>query len=302
MTKFLYFYFIFSLFACIIKCEMKAVYRNSFIALAAIALLLAAIFGALFFPAPAAAEDLAAGDYMVKSGSTLVLRNISDAGNPPLIEVPATYYVHLSGTTVNSGYYTVSYAGENYYVSPDDLTSNTTLHDEAKYGAVPEEKKYYTFDKTQVFPAGEYQSLSYTSAGLSSSMTIDYSKINTVYGLVTIDGTLYYSCNITIEILGTTTTGNAYIAASSAAGTYASLTPAAIPANPYEQDKAAIDEELSKPTPPSTEEEGSASTADPETPDNNLERIILSVIIAILCVAVVLLIFRPGRKNKTSKS
>ena len=61
---------------------MKAVYRNSFIALAAIALLLAAIFGALFFPAPAAAEDLAAGDYMVKSGSTLVLRNISDAGNP----------------------------------------------------------------------------------------------------------------------------------------------------------------------------------------------------------------------------
>ena len=300
MTKFLYFYFIFSLFACIIKCEMKAVYRNSFIALAAIALLLAAIFGALFFPAPAAAEDLAAGDYMVKSGSTLILRNISDAGNPPLIEVPATYYVHLSGTTVNSGYYTVSYAGENYYVSPDDLTNNTTLHDEAKYGAVPEEKKYYTFDKTQVFPAGSLTFYTYENGSIdtatSANATIDH--IVKVYGLVTIDSALYFSARIENRLVN----HNMYFPAVNANAEFSALTPAAIPANPYEQDKAAIDEELSKPTPPSTEEEGSASTADPETPDNNLERIILSVIIAILCVAVVLLIFRPGRKSKKSQS
>ena len=279
---------------------MKAVYRNSFIALAAIALLLVAIFGALFFPSPAAAEDLAAGDYMVKSGSTLVLRNISDAGNPPLIEVPATYYVHLSGTTINSGYYTVSYAGENYYVSPDDLTSNTSLHDEAKYGAVPEEKKYYTFDKTQVFPAGSLTFHIYENGSIntatSANATID--DIVKVYGLVTIDSALYFSARIENSLVNR----NMYFPAVNANAEFSALTPATIPANPYEQDKAAIDEELSKPAPPSTEEEGSASTADPETPDNNLERIILSVIIAILCVAVVLLIFRPGRKNKTSKS
>ncbi len=277
---------------------MKAVYRNSFIALAAIALLLVAIFGALFFPSPAAAEDLAAGDYMVKSGSTLVLRNISDAGNPPLIEVPATYYVHLSGTTINSGYYTVSYAGENYYVSPDDLTSNTSLHDEAKYGAVPEEKKYYTFDKTQVFPAGSLTFYIYENGSIntatSANATID--DIVKVYGLVTIDSALYFSARIENSLVNRTM----YFPAVNANAEFSALTPATIPANPYEQDKAAIDEELSKPAPPSTEEEGSASTADPETPDNNLERIILSVIIAILCVAVVLLIFRPGRKKKTT--
>ena len=298
MTKILIFYFIFPPFACIIKCEMKAVYRNSFIALAAIALLLVAIFGALFFPSPAAAEDLAAGDYMVKSGSTLVLRNISDAGNPPLIEVPATYYVHLSGTTINSGYYTVSYAGENYYVSPDDLTSNTSLHDEAKYGAVPEEKKYYTFDKTQVFPAGSLTFYIYENGSIntatSANATID--DIVKVYGLVTIDSALYFSARIENSLVNR----NMYFPAVNANAEFSALTPATIPANPYEQDKAAIDEELSKPAPPSTEEEGSASTADPETPDNNLERIILSVIIAILCVAVVLLIFRPGRKKKTT--
>ena len=91
-----------------------------------------------------------------------------------------------------------------------------------------------------------------------------------------------------------------YISEASASAPYSSYTAASITANPYEQVKAEIDKQLAENQNPPGNEEGSASTTDPENPDNNLERIILSVIIAILCVAVVLLIFRPGKKKKAS--
>ena len=257
---------------------------------------LAIIACAMVFPAAAVAEDTATGDYMVNSGSTLTLYSNEPNSVPePLFEVPGTYYVTLTSSTPSAGYYPVTYNDANYYVSAADFQSRVTLHDTEKYGAVPAESKYFTFDAATVFPQGDYQTYSYSN-GVMSALMSGNMQITECYGLLTVQGVTYYYVDTVLSnslaIPGT------YIAASSAAAPYSSYTAASITANPYEQVKAEIDKQLAENQNPPGDEEGSASTTDPENPDNNLERIILSVIIAILCVAVVLLIFRPGKKKK----
>ena len=257
---------------------------------------LAIIACAMVFPAAAVAEDTATGDYMVNSGSTLTLYSNEPNSVPePLFEVPGTYYVTLTSSTPSAGYYSVTYNGANYYVSAADFQSRVTLHDTEKYGAVPAENKYFTLDAATVFPQGDYQTYSYSN-GVMSALMSGNMQITECYGLLTAQGVTYYYVDTVLSnsfsIPGT------YIAASSAAAPYSSYTAASITANPYEQVKAEIDKQLAENQNPPGNEEGSASTTDPENPDNNLERIILSVIIAILCVAVVLLIFRPGKKKK----
>ena len=255
---------------------------------------LAIIACAMVFPAAAVAEDTATGDYMVNSGSTLTLYSNTDSPTP-LFEVPGTYYVTLSNATPTAGYYTVTYNGADYLVSTTDFSGKTTLHDTEKYGAVPAENKSFTLDAATVFPQGDYQTYSYSN-GVMSALMSGNMQITECYGLLTVQGVTYYYVDTVLSnslaIPGT------YIAASSAAAPYSSYTAASITANPYEQVKAEIDKQLAENQNPPGDEEGSASTTDPENPDNNLERIILSVIIAILCVAVVLLIFRPGKKKK----
>ena len=258
---------------------------------------LAIIACAMVFPAAAVAEDTATGDYMVNSGSTLTLYSNTDSPTP-LFEVPGTYYVTLSNATPTAGYYTVTYNGADYLVSTTDFSGKTTLHDTEKYGAVPAENKYFTFDAATVFPQGSFSTFTYSNGSMNSSDPVNASDITQVYGIFTVQNASYYRVHIYKISYGVTIDTDLYIAASSAAAPYSSYTAASITANPYEQVKAEIDKQLAENQNPPGNEEGSASTADPENPDNNLERIILSVIIAILCVAVVLLIFRPGKKKK----
>ena len=233
---------------------------------------LAIIACAMVFPATAVAEDTAAGDYMVNSGSTLTLYSNTDSPTP-LFEVPG------------------------YLVSTTDFSGKTTLHDTEKYGAVPAENKYFTLDAATVFPQGPYDMFTYSNDTMNSQ-PLKAEEVTAVYGLFTANGVSYYYANIVTTVITDRQNFDVYIAASSAAAPYSSYTAASITANPYEQVKAEIDKQLAENQNPPGNEEGSASTADPENPDNNLERIILSVIIAILCVAVVLLIFRPGKKKK----
>ena len=127
-------------------------------------------------------------------------------------------------------------------------------------------------------------------------------EITAVYGILTLQNVSYYYVNIHTQVFGMPIDTNVYIAAAEVAAPYSSYTSSTVPANPYEAVKAEIDEEATINQNPAGNEEGSAETPDPDDTDNNLERIILSIVIAVLCVAVVLLIFRPGRKNKTSKS
>lgn len=258
---------------------------------------LAIIACAMVFPAAAVAEDTATGDYMVNSGSTLTLYSNTDSPTP-LFEVPGTYYVTLSNATPTAGYYTVTYNGADYLVSTTDFSGKTTLHDTEKYGAVPAENKYFTLDAATVFPQGSFSTFTYSNGSMNSSDPVNASDITQVYGIFTVQNASYYRVHIYKISYGVTIDTDLYIAASSAAAPYSSYTAASITANPYEQVKAEIDKQLAENQNPPGNEEGSASTTDPENPDNNLERIILSVIIAILCVAVVLLIFRPGKKKK----
>lgn len=258
---------------------------------------LAIIACAMVFPAVAVAEDTATGDYMVNSGSTLTLYSNTDSPTP-LFEVPGTYYVTLSNATPTAGYYTVTYNGADYLVSTTDFSGKTTLHDTEKYGAVPAENKYFTLDAATVFPQGSFSTFTYSNGSMNSSDPVNASDITQVYGIFTVQNASYYRVHIYKISYGVTIDTDLYIAASSAAAPYSSYTAASITANPYEQVKAEIDKQLAENQNPPGNEEGSASTTDPENPDNNLERIILSVIIAILCVAVVLLIFRPGKKKK----
>ena len=258
---------------------------------------LAIIACAMVFPAAAVAEDTATGDYMVNSGSTLTLYSNTDSPTP-LFEVPGTYYVTLSNATPTAGYYTVTYNGADYLVSTTDFSGKTTLHDTEKYGAVPAENKYFTLDAATVFPQGSFSTFTYSNGSMNSSDPVNASDITQVYGIFTVQNASYYRVHIYKISYGVTIDTELYIAASSAAAPYSSYTAASITANPYEQVKAEIDKQLAENQNPPGNEEGSASTTDPENPDNNLERIILSVIIAILCVAVVLLIFRPGKKKK----
>lgn len=258
---------------------------------------LAIIACAMGFPAAAVAEDTATGDYMVNSVSTLTLYSNTDSPTP-LFEVPGTYYVTLSNATPTAGYYTVTYNGADYLVSTTDFSGKTTLHDTEKYGAVPAENKYFTLDAATVFPQGSFSTFTYSNGSMNSSDPVNASDITQVYGIFTVQNASYYRVHIYKISYGVTIDTDLYIAASSAAAPYSSYTAASITANPYEQVKAEIDKQLAENQNPPGNEEGSASTTDPENPDNNLERIILSVIIAILCVAVVLLIFRPGKKKK----
>lgn len=258
---------------------------------------LAIIACAMVFPAAAVAEDTATGDYMVNSGSTLTLYSNTDSPTP-LFEVPGTYYVTLSNATPTAGYYTVTYNGADYLVSTTDFSGKTTLHDTEKYGAVPAENKYFTLDAATVFPQGSFSTFTYSNGSMNSSDPVNASDITQVYGIFTVQNASYYRVHIYKISYGVAIDTDLYIAASSAAAPYSSYTAASITANPYEQVKAEIDKQLAENQNPPGNEEGSASTTDPENPDNNLERIILSVIIAILCVAVVLLIFRPGKKKK----
>lgn len=258
---------------------------------------LAIIACAMVFPAAAVAEDTATGDYMVNSGSTLTLYSNTDSPTP-LFEVPGTYYVTLSNATPTAGYYTVTYNGADYLVSTTDFSGKTTLHDTEKYGAVPAENKSFTLDAATVFPQGSFSTFTYSNGSMNSSDPVNASDITQVYGIFTVQNASYYRVHIYKISYGVTIDTDLYIAASSAAAPYSSYTAATVPTNEYESVKAEIDKQLAENQNPPGNEEGSASTTDPENPDNNLERIILSVIIAILCVAVVLLIFRPGKKKK----
>lgn len=259
---------------------------------------LAVLLLLLLFPAAASAEQPASGDYMVKSGETLTLYS-GDADPKPLAQVPGTYYVTLSDPVPALGYYKVSYGGRDYFVREADFAA-LSLHDEEKYGAVPAESKAYLFDKAELFPEGEYELYSYNAGELSlgefSALPED---ITAVYGILALDGAIYYGVHIEKTLMGTLSFSlDCYIPAELASGSFVELTPSTIPENAFEQHKAEVDEELAQQQKPSGEgDSGSAETPDPEGTENNLERIILSVVIAVLCVAVVLLIFRPGHKK-----
>ena len=259
---------------------------------------LAVLLLLLLFPAAASAEQPASGDYMVKSGETLTLYS-GDADPKPLAQVPGTYYVTLSDPVPALGYYKVSYGGRDYFVREADFAA-LSLHDAEKYGAVPAESKAYLFDKAELFPEGEYELYSYNAGELSlgefSALPED---ITAVYGILALDGAIYYGVHIEKTLMGTLSFSlDCYIPAELASGSFAELTPSTIPENAFEQHKAEVDEDLAQQQKPSGEgDSGSAETPDPEGTENNLERIILSVVIAVLCVAVVLLIFRPGHKK-----
>ena len=259
---------------------------------------LAVLLLLLLFPAAASAEQPASGDYMVKSGETLTLYS-GDADPKPLAQVPGTYYVTLSDPVPALGYYKVSYGGRDYFVREADFAA-LSLHDAEKYGAVPAESKAYLFDKAELFPEGEYELYSYNAGELSlgefSALPED---ITAVYGILALDGAVYYGVHIEKTLMGTLSFSlDCYIPAELASGSFAELTPSTIPENAFEQHKAEVDKELAQQQKPSGEGgSGSAETPDPEGTENNLERIILSVVIAVLCVAVVLLIFRPGHKK-----
>lgn len=259
---------------------------------------LAVLLLLLLFPAAASAEQPASGDYMVESGETLTLYS-GDADPKPLAQVPGTYYVTLSDPVPALGYYKVSYGGREYFVREADFAA-LSLHDEEKYGAVPAESKAYLFDKAELFPEGEYELYSYNAGELSlgefSALPED---ITAVYGILALDGAIYYGVHIEKTLMGTLSFSlDCYIPAELASGSFAELAPSTIPENAFEQHKAEVDEQLAQQQKPSGEgDSGSAETPDPEGTENNLERIILSVVIAVLCVAVVLLIFRPGHKK-----
>ena len=259
---------------------------------------LAVLLLLLLFPAAASAEQPASGDYMVKSGETLTLYS-GDADPKPLAQVPGTYYVTLSDPVPALGYYKVSYGGRDYFVREADFAA-LSLHDEEKYGAVPAESKAYLFDKAELFPEGEYELYSYNAGELSlGEFSAQPEDITAVYGILALDGAIYYGVHIEKTLMGTLSFSlDCYIPAELASGSFAELTPSTIPENAFEQHKAEVDEELAQQQKPSGEgDSGSAETPDPEGTENNLERIILSVVIAVLCVAVVLLIFRPGHKK-----
>lgn len=259
---------------------------------------LAVLLLLLLFPAAASAEQTASGDYMVKSGETFILYS-SDDDPKPLAQVPGTYYVTLSDPVPALGYYKVSYGGRDYFVREADFAA-LSLHDAEKYGAVPAESKAYLFDKAELFPEGEYELYSYNAGELSrGEFSAQPEDITAVYGILALDGAIYYGVHIEKTLMGTLSFSlDCYIPAELASGSFAELTPSTIPENAFEQHKAEVDEELAQQQKPSGEGgSGSAETPDPEGTENNLERIILSVVIAVLCVAVVLLIFRPGHKK-----
>ena len=259
---------------------------------------LAVLLLLLLFPAAASAEQPASGDYMVKSGETLTLYS-NDKSPKPLAQVPGTYYVTLSDPVPVLGYYKVSYGGRDYFVREADFAA-LSLHDAEKYGAVPAESKAYLFDKAELFPEGEYELYSYNAGELSlGEFSAQPEDITAVYGILALDGAIYYGVHIEKTLMGTLSFSlDCYIPAELASGSFAALTPSTIPENAFEQHKAEVDEELAQQQKPSGEGgSGSAETPDPEGTENNLERIILSVVIAVLCVAVVLLIFRPGHKK-----
>lgn len=259
---------------------------------------LAVLLLLLLFPAAASAEQPASGDYMVKSGETLTLYS-GDADPKPLAQVPGTYYVTLSDPVPALGYYKVSYGGRDYFVREADFAA-LSLHDAEKYGAVPAESKAYLFDKAELFPEDEYELYSYNAGELSrGEFSAQPEDITAVYGILALDGAIYYGVHIEKTLMGTLSFSlDCYIPAELASGSFAELTPSTIPENAFEQHKAEVDEELAQQQKPGGEGgSGSAETPDPEGTENNLERIILSVVIAVLCVAVVLLIFRPGHKK-----
>lgn len=255
--------------------------------------LVALAAGALCLPAAAAAETPSAGDYMVTTGNTLTLYDGNT--NQPVLEVPATYYVTLKSAEATGGCYSVAYAGKTYSVKTADFTARTALHDEEKYGAVPAENKYYAFDKSAVFAADAQLTFYFCENGaIVAEPTVNGagSSVTEIYGLVTIGGSVYYS--VDTRFMQDMTV---YVASSQASGEFATLTPAGIAANPYESEKAEIDAQTAGVS-DQDGSNGSADASDPADTSNNLERIILSVVIAVLCVAVVLLIFRPGAKKK----
>lgn len=259
---------------------------------------LAVLLLLLLFPAAASAEQPASGDYMVESGETLTLYS-GDADPKPLAQVPGTYYVTLSDPVPALGYYKVSYGGREYFVREADFAA-LSLHDAEKYGAVPAESKAYLFDKAELFPEGEYEFYSYEEGELSrGEIYAQPEDITAVYGILALDGAIYYGVHIEKPLIASHSLSlDCYIPAELASGSFAELAPSTIPENAFEQHKAEVDEELAQQQKPSGEgDSGSAETPDPEGTENNLERIILSVVIAVLCVAVVLLIFRPGHKK-----
>ena len=256
--------------------------------------LVALAAGALCLPAAAAAETPSAGDYMVTTGNTLTLYDGNT--NQPVLEVPATYYVTLKSAEATGGCYSVAYADKTYSVKAADFTARTALHNEEKYGAVPAENKYYAFDKSAVFAADAQLTFYFCENGAIVADTANGagSSVTEIYGLVTIGGSVYYSVSVDIPFTQDMTF---YVASSQASGEFATLTPAGIAANPYESVKAEKDAQTAGAS-DQDGSNGSADASDPADTSNNLERIILSVVIAVLCVAVVLLIFRPGAKKK----
>ncbi len=260
------------------------------------------------------------GDYMVNADAALSLYK-NDANAPSeLIQAPRTYIVTYSrydATLYTLGYFAVNYGGEEYYVKINDMQSLCTRYDSSRYGALSDiagVKTSYSIAASDLFSGDSKNDISvyqatHTAGKISamspdSRVTINSPEIDSVKGMVTVSGATYYRIHATVSVFGQNISVDGYISAADVTDPlFKSMSIGSAPVN----DKltahiAAKDEELNnkpavKPTPnPGDENNG----GDKQSTSNNLERIVLSIIIGVLCVAVVILIFRPGRKKKNS--
>lgn len=276
---------------------MTRVIVKSGICIATLALLLAVLF--LAPVSVAAAEDAnspASGFYAVEKGHPLTLYN---KDLTVAFQVPATYYVqYINSSADSNGYYTVTYTGAEYLVKQADFVSSCKLHDTQRYGDIPNEKLYYSLTPAYLFGSDHGQSKlkTYTlnaSGNMENILDISIDSIQNIYGIYTDaqNNTWYFAAADTI-------TKPFYISANDVTQPqYAAMTVSTVPENPYVQYKAQKDAEIAE------QEKNNGNSADPEGGNgvtNNLERIILSIVIAVLCVIVVLLIFRPFHKRKSA--
>ena len=280
-----------------------------------------ALAAAFCLPCAAVAEGeespVPYGDYMVNNNTPLSLYSTDVTSPKEIIQAPSTYFVSYSAydATLHSlGYFKVKYGGDDYLVKATDLQSRCTRYDSDRYGALSDiegAKSAYAITAADLFTGGNESNITVYSAtysdGRISGMTQEAQKINFdnikgVQGIFTLNSSTYYRVSFTVIIFGNPINGEGYIAASDVTNnSYKALSISNIPVN----DKvlshiAAKDEELNN-SPIITTPDGSGNDkdGDPQPTSNNLERIVLSIIIGVLCVAVVILIFRPSRKKRT---
>ena len=154
----------------------------------------------------------------------------------------------------------------------------------------------------------EYSDGAITSFSPINSITLSFNDISAVSGLVTVNSATYYliDYSLTIPGLPQPIQNSGYInAANVTVEGYKNMTISSVPKNSAVLDHmAAKDKEIedNKPVinPGDNDGDGSSGDGESKTTTNNLERIILSIVIGVLCVAVILLIFRPGKKSKSA--